>query len=161
MLVYFPFENKNVRRQKTWWWYAGGLSLTSQQRQPNCLIRQPICQIRTPKTFCGPSGFYKLKMKTGQDTSFCSICANSEIWQNRVDHTFDNMVVLNSISLVENDVLIKWTNKVDKSEKPGGPQNFFGVLIWQIGCLIRQFGWRCCDVRMVHLYIIVNVGIWK
>ena len=57
-------------------------------------------------------------MKTGEDTIFGSICANSEIWQNRVDHTFDNMVVLNSISLVENDVLIKWTNKVDKTEKP-------------------------------------------
>ena len=92
------------------------------------------------KKNCGPPGFYKLKMKTGQDTIFCSICTNSEIWQNRVDHTFDNMVVLRSISLVENDVLIKWTNKVDKSEKPGGPQKFFGVLIWQIGCLKRQFG---------------------
>ena len=95
-------------------------------------------------------------MKTGEDTIFGSICANSEIWQNRVDHTFDNMVVLNSISLVENDVLIKWTNKVDKSEKPGGPQNFFSALIWKIGCLIRQFGWHCCDIRVVHPNIIIS-----
>ena len=73
---------------------------------------------KNTKKICGPPGFYKLKMKTGQDTIFCSICENSEIWQNWVDHTFDNMVVLNSISLVENDVLIKWTNKVDKTEKP-------------------------------------------
>ena len=108
------------------------------------------------KKICGPPGFYKLKMKTGQDTIFCSICANSEIWQNRVDRTFDNMVVLSSIWLVENDVLIKWTNKVDKSEKLGGPQKFFGVLIWQIGCLKRQFGWRCCDVRVVHPHIIIK-----
>ena len=55
-------------------------------------------------------------MKTGQDTIFCSICANSEIWQNRVDHTFDNMVVLSSISLVENDVLIKWTNLKNRAD---------------------------------------------
>ena len=31
----------------------GWTTLKSQQRQPNCLIRQPNFQIRTPKKFCG------------------------------------------------------------------------------------------------------------
>ena len=52
-----------------------------------------------------------------------------------MDHTFNNMVVLRSISLVENDVLIKWTNKVDKSEKPGGPQNFWVSLFGRLAVL--------------------------
>ena len=111
---------------------------------------------KSTNKICGPPCFYKLKMKTGQDPIFCPICANPEIWQNQVDHTFNNMVVLSSISLVKNDVLIKWSNKMDKSEKLSRPQKIFGVLIWQIGYLKRQFGWCCCDVRVVHPHIIIK-----
>ena len=53
---------------------------------------------------------------------------------------------------------IKWTKLKNR------PQNIFGVLIWKFGCLIRQFGWRCCDFRVVHPYIIIScsvVVIWK
>ena len=118
--------NLNFDKKKTWWWYAGGQ-----------LWRHSIC---SKLTIIGRrSAKYSMKIASGPP-SFSSLLMTH---QNRADHTFwphlqknkQKMKIEwtthcwnNAIWLALRLCHMTMTHKINKLEKPGGPQGNFHAL---------------------------------
>ena len=101
---------------KMWWWYAGGLPLTSQHGPENDHKRQCICQIRHEKMrvvhpvfescFDNNILFYAHKSQQKMKTGWSTVQWNNAIW------------------LGLGYCHMSMTSKINKSEIPGGPLSF-------------------------------------
>ena len=143
---------------------CGWTTLMSQQRQPNCLIRHPICQIRARKKCCGPPGFSDLStlfvplMQTSILTS--EIAFSSTMFANVWSTWFCQ---ISEFAQIEQKMVswavsfLAYRNRAD--------HNFFLCPYLAEGCLIRQFGWCCCDVRVspptYHYHVVCILDIIK